>query len=51
MKKDLLKKYASLVVRVGVNLQKNQPLVIHAPIACADFVHTLAKEAFCAGGV
>ena len=49
MKKDLLKKYASLVVRVGVNLQENQPLVIHAPIACADFVHTLAKEAFCAG--
>jgi len=49
MNTDLLKKYAALVVHVGVNLQKNQPLVIHAPIACADFVHALASEAYDVG--
>ena len=49
MNTDLLKKYAALVVRVGVNLQKNQPLVIHAPITCADFVHALTSEAYDVG--
>ena len=48
MNVDLLKKYASLVIRIGVNLQKNQPLVIHAPITCAEFVHALTYEAFSA---
>ena len=46
MNTDLLKKYAALVIRVGVNLQQDQPLVIHAPIACADFVHALASDAY-----
>ena len=49
MNTDLLKKYAALVIRVGVNLQKNQPLVIHAPITCADFVHALTSEAYDVG--
>lgn len=49
MNTDLLKKYAALVIRVGVNLQKGQPLVIHAPITCADFVHTLSSEAYDVG--
>ena len=49
MNTDLLKKYAALVIRVGVNLQKDQPLVIHAPITCADFVHALALEGYDAG--
>jgi aminopeptidase pepS len=49
MNQDLLKKYAALVIRVGVNLQHNQPLVIHAPIGCADFVHALASEAYDVG--
>lgn len=31
--KDLLRAYAELVVRVGVNLQKDQILVINAPNA------------------
>ena len=44
MNTHLLRKYAALVVRVGVNLQEDQPLVIHAPITCADFVHALAAE-------
>ena len=49
MNTNLLRKYAALVVRVGVNLQEDQPLVIHAPITCADFVHALAAEGYNAG--
>ena len=49
MNTEILQKYAALVIRVGVNLQEDQPLVIHAPISCADFVHTLAEEAYAAG--
>jgi len=49
MKTEILKKYAALVIRVGVNLQEDQPLVIHAPISCADFVHALTEEAYAAG--
>ena len=32
-----LEKYARLVVRKGVNIEKNQILVINSPIECADF--------------
>lgn len=46
---DFLKKYAELSVRVGVNLQKGQTLVINSPIECADFVRLIAKEAYNAG--
>jgi hypothetical protein len=49
MREDILKKYATLVVRVGINLQPSQPLVIRAPIACVDFVRALSAEAFAAG--
>ena len=49
MKEDVLKQYAALVIRIGVNLQSDQLLVIHAPIGCADFVHALSAEAFSAG--
>lgn len=47
--KDLLRAYAELVVRVGVNLQKDQILVINAPIECAAFARTIAQQAFAAG--
>ncbi len=49
MQKELLQKYAQLVVKVGVNLQKDQILVINSPIECADFARTIAEEAFAAG--
>lgn len=49
MNKELLQKYAQLVVKVGVNLQKDQILVINSPIECADFARTIAEEAFAAG--
>ncbi len=44
-----LAEYARLVVRTGVNLKENQPLVLNAPIECADFARRLAQEAYGAG--
>ena len=41
--------YARLVVRVGVNVQPGQPVVINAPIESADFARRLAREAYEAG--
>ncbi|MBQ7497583.1 MAG: aminopeptidase [Selenomonas sp.] len=49
MKQELLKKYARLVVRVGVNLQDDQILVINSPLECAEFARLIAAEAFAAG--
>ena len=45
----VLNEYAKLCVKVGINLQPNQPLVINAPIEGADFVRLVAKHAYEAG--
>lgn len=42
-------KYAELIVKVGINVQKGQPLVINAPIEGAEFVRLVAKHAYEAG--
>lgn len=44
-----LDKYAELAIRVGLNVQKDQTVVIMTPIACADFVRKLTKKAYDAG--
>lgn len=44
-----LEKYAELAIKTGVNLQKNQELLIMAPIETADFVRKVAKKAYEAG--
>ena len=44
MNMNLLHNYARLVVRVGVNLQREQILVINAPIECAEFARAIAKD-------
>ena len=41
-----LMQYAELIIKVGINLQKEQPVVIRAPIEGADFVRILAKKAY-----
>ncbi len=41
-----LNEYAKLIIEVGINLQKNQPLVISAPVEGAEFVRLLAKNAY-----
>ena len=48
-REELLEEYARLIVRMGVNLQADQPLVINAPLACADFVRRVASAAYDAG--
>jgi aminopeptidase len=47
--KDLLQKYAALAVKAGVNIQKDQLLVINAPIECAPFARLCMEEAYKAG--
>ncbi|MFC5450514.1 aminopeptidase [Paenibacillus aestuarii] len=44
-----LDQYAELAVKVGLNVQKDQTVVIMTPIACADFVRKVAKKAYEAG--
>jgi len=39
-------KYAELALRTGVNLQKNQALMINAPIEGADFTKLVARKAY-----
>ncbi len=46
---NMLNEYAELCVKVGINLQKGQPLVINAPIEGAEFVRLVAKHAYEAG--
>ncbi|MBC8079145.1 MAG: aminopeptidase [Gorillibacterium sp.] len=44
-----LEKYAELTVYTGINIQKNQTLVINASISAADFVRIAARKAYEAG--
>ena len=48
-KEYLLKKYAKLAIYQGVNVQKNQTLVISSPIECAKFTRMLVEEAYIKG--
>ncbi len=41
-----LEKYADLAVRVGVNIQKDQSLVVSASIDAAEFVRLIVKKAY-----
>ncbi|TYS74239.1 aminopeptidase [Sutcliffiella horikoshii] len=43
---EKLTKYAELALKVGINLQEKQPLVINAPLAAAPFVREVAKIAY-----
>ncbi|MBM7690620.1 aminopeptidase [Peribacillus deserti] len=45
----LLEKYADVALKIGVNIQPGQPLVIQSPISAADFARVLARRAFSAG--
>lgn len=41
-----LQKYAELAVKVGVNVQKGQLLIVNAPITAAEFVRKVTKVAY-----
>ncbi|HOJ45129.1 MAG TPA: aminopeptidase [Bacilli bacterium] len=49
MKKSQLKKYAKLVVKMGVNVRKGQEVVISAALDQPEFVTMVAEEAYKAG--
>lgn len=49
MNSILLEKYADLIVKIGVNIQKGQTLVIISPIECADFARMIGETAYEAG--
>ncbi len=44
-----MEKYARLLVRVGINLQEGQTLVISSPIECAAFARLAQVEAYNSG--
>ena len=41
-----LEKYAELAVKVGVNIQKGQTLVVNATLDSAEFVRLVVKSAY-----
>ena len=49
MKKSQLKKYAKLVVKIGVNIRKGQEVIINAGLDQPEFVTMVAEEAYKAG--
>jgi len=44
-----LQEYARLLVRVGLNVQKGQKMVISSPVECAFFARMCAEEAYAIG--
>ncbi|HPT75189.1 MAG: aminopeptidase [Epulopiscium sp.] len=46
MDKKLLEKYARLLVKTGVNIQKNQILVVQSPVEVADFTRMVVELAY-----
>lgn len=46
MNNDLLKKYAKLAVKTGVNIQANDTLVINSPIETSEFARLITEEAY-----
>jgi len=49
MERIMLEKYADLLVRTGINIQKDQLLVVTSPIECADFARIVTEKAYDAG--
>lgn len=46
---NLLEKYAELLVKTGINIQKKQTLVISTPVQAAEFARLCGKKAYQAG--
>ena len=49
MKKSVLRAYANLIVRRGVNVQKGQEVMIYADLDQPEFVQMVVEEAYKAG--
>lgn len=48
-KETQLKKYAELLVKMGLNVQKGEPVYISATIDASEFVHLIVEEAYKVG--
>ena len=46
MKKTVLREYARLIVRCGVNVQKGQEVLVHADLDQPEFVKLVVEEAY-----
>jgi aminopeptidase len=46
---ESLKKYAEITVKIGLNIQQGQTLLIAAPLVSASYVRKVAEEAYKAG--
>lgn len=51
MNTEMLKNYAELVVKTGINLQEKQQLFITSPIECASFARMIAEKAYEVGAI
>lgn len=49
MKEEILKNYAKLIVKTGVNVQKDQDVLVNASVDDAYFVKYVVEEAYLAG--
>lgn len=49
MNKDLLRKYARTLIRIGVNLQIGESIVINSDVAMQELAEILAQEAYSNG--
>ncbi|MCA1053918.1 aminopeptidase [Rossellomorea aquimaris] len=49
--KENLERYADLIVQVGLNLQKDQELLISAPVTAFEFVRLITDKAYDAGAL
>lgn len=49
MERELLKKYAKLIVEVGINPNKGQKLIINCPVECAEFGRLCVEAGYNAG--
>lgn len=46
---EKLKQYAELLVKVGMNVQQNQPVFIRSSVEALDLTHLIVEEAYKAG--
>lgn len=46
---EKLREYAQLLIRVGLNVQKGQRLIISSPVECAFFARMCAEDAYAVG--
>lgn len=46
---DLIREYARLIVRIGVNVQKGQEIVLNCPVEHYEFGRMVIEEAYLAG--